>query len=185
MAIKKTTRPRMTFTKGSGQLADKDNRKTIKPTRRSVTSRCAFHLGRLTFSIARSNGLAKTVNRLKRLKSNCRLYKNWGKDGALLPSIICTAGISSANVAIVATPGMTTSIPNKSRRSPNERRSRWVKSHSRSTGPSGAFAISSARSWELGVGAGGRPDMGGILVRLAEVVTDCNGCRGELGSTDE
>ena len=49
----------------------------------------------------------------------------------------------------------------------------------------GTFAMSSAISWEVGVGAGEAPDTGGIMVRLAEVVTDCNGRRGELGSTDE
>ena len=175
----------MTFTKGSGQPADKANRKTINPTRRSVTSRRAFHRGRLTLSIAWSNGLTKTVNFLKRLKSNCRFERKRGNDGAGLPSIIWTAGNNSANVAIVATPGMTTSIPSNSRRSPNERRSRWLRSQSRSTGPSGACAMSSARSWEVGVGAEETPDNGGMPDRLAEAVTDCNGCRGLLGSTDE
>jgi hypothetical protein len=163
MAIKTTTNPEMTFTKGSGQPADKANRKTINPTRRSVTSRRAFHRGRLTLSIAWSNGLTKTVIFLKRSKSNCRFDRKPGNDGALLASI-WTAGNSSANVATVATPGMTTSIPSNSRRSPNERRSRWLRSQSRSTGPSGACAMGSARSWEVGVGAEETPDNGGMPV---------------------
>jgi hypothetical protein len=81
MAIKTTTKPGMTFTKGSGQPADKANRKIIKPTSRSVPSRRAFHRGRLTLSIAWSTGLTKTVNRLKRLKSNCRFARKRGNDG--------------------------------------------------------------------------------------------------------
>jgi hypothetical protein len=50
------TTPGITFTSGSGHIADIANAKTKAPTRRPVSACGSTHLGRLSASMARSAG---------------------------------------------------------------------------------------------------------------------------------
>src|SRR6185437_6715252 len=92
IAINTIMIPGITFTNGSGHIADQANAKMTAPTRRLVISGGSVHRGRLTPSIARSAGLTVSAKRLNRVKSNGRLDRSLGKVGALRPSIISTVG---------------------------------------------------------------------------------------------